>query len=218
MKSQITFLVLIILFTFSQFTAGQEKPKAKLVNELSYEPCERIRSSLDNLMRDLLDESESKGYIVISGDKSLETVNAKEWVDGQFKYRKFDEERWVTVKDENSKEYKIQMWKVPKGAEMPFSFKREFDYSLSLRKPLLFYGLEEGNCPEADHYKMFCDFLRANPNLRGNVVVYEKTLNQFRKIKRELLKKSISISPNRLRFFSRKSSYSFFQLWLIPKN
>lgn len=231
MKIIKTSFSLILLFTILQFSfGGQQKPKAELIYELgTVGGCEYYWSSIDVLLDKLVDENESVGYIVLYGDKDnvIQTLIYKEWVAGHLKRRKFsdrfktfDEKRLKVVRGEPSSNLRIEMWKVSNNAEKPFKFNTNFEYSLSIEKPLIFYDAEfdaGGLCPYLDFRKVFADFLEANPNLYGNVVIYEKSLSNFHKAKKEMLKDMKNISQNRLRFFHSTNMFKGkYELWFIP--
>jgi hypothetical protein len=222
---------LLLLFTAFQFSFGQQKPKAEMIHELGLVGgCENYWASIDLLLDKLVDENESVGYIVLYGNKDnvIQTIIYKEWVAGHLKRRKlddrfkmFDENRLKVVRGKPSANFKIEMWKVSSDAEKSFvEFNTNFEYSLAIKKPLIFYDNNfdpGGLCPYLDSQKVFADFLQANPNLYGNVVIYENSLSNFYKAKKEMLKYMKNISQNRLRFFRSTNSWDgSYELWFIP--
>lgn len=222
--------VLITLLIFFQICIGQEKPKAELISELgTVGGCEYYWSSIDVLLTKLVDETESVGYIVLSGNKDnvIQTIKYREWVDGHLKLRKlserfrdFNDNRLLVVRGKDSGDFKIQIWKVSNSAEKPFDFNSKFEYSLPIKDPvnLSDFTFDAGGlCPYLDTQKIFIDLLRANPNLRGNIVVHRKPLLEFRKEKEAILKDIKDISPTRLRIFhSKQDSLVLNEFWLVP--
>lgn len=232
MKIQKAISVLIILFASFQICFAQEDSKAILLNELGLKGgCEYFWSSLDVLLVDLLNEPNSIGYVVIKGNKNniLQTIIHKEWIAEHIKLRKLDPKlkdldsnRIIAVKGEDSTEFKIQIWKVPHNAEKPFKFKTDFDYSLSVKKPFVLYDINfdpGGLCPYFNPVKVFTEFLAANPELRGNVVIHEKTKKKFLQRKDNLSKEINPTLRHWLQFFQSTKNYAGgYELWFVPPN
>lgn len=71
--------------------------------------------------------------------------------------------------------------------------------------------------------KHYADYLRANPNMRGHIVVFDKSIREAKKEGENWLKiltEEYNVSRNRLRvFYSKKHPYidSATEFWLVPQ-
>lgn len=222
MKNIIIPLIFLTVFISFQVCFGQEISKSVLIDKFGQTGCEDYGARIDLWSADVNNTPNSKGYALIRGPKNepLQRISHREWIYGQLLYRNIKSDKFIVIEAGESEELDIELWKVPNGVEKPFEINTKWDYSLPLNKALIYYASEDdgGICPYINRSKVFVELLQANPHLRGNVVIYEESVNQFRKRKEDLLKEMSSISQNRLRFFYSKKSYSgHIELWLVPK-
>jgi len=120
---------------------------------------------------------------------------------------------------------RIQFWKIPTGAEEPDFEESTWNFTLfAKRKPFIFSstGWEEGPCPIGLQLKTYSDYLIANSNINGNIVIFANSKIEFQNKKEKLSNKltnNYKISPNRLRFFYEKikGDYPYTELWLVPQ-
>ena len=123
MKSQKVFLISAILFASFQIGFAQENHKAVLIDEFGLIGCEELLARLDNFMSDLMNEPNSIGYAVIYGKQGNLIDNAKYegWINGQIRFRNFDAGHLIAVRGKERDNLKIELWRIPKGIEKPFS-------------------------------------------------------------------------------------------------
>lgn len=221
MKILLTISLLIFAF---QISFGQKD--AKLIDEQGKIDC--CYPSFQILLQEISD-SNSKGYIIIFGDKTnklnsyLYEQQIKSWVGFR------DNPNILILHGKSEEKIRTQFWVVPEGAKPPDFQEETWDYSLSIKKPLKLYQdfnyLEYGSDGVCDFsfYELYTSiFLRANPNLNANLIIYEKSVPKFTTKKLELLKlfnEQYKIPSNRLRFFQKsiKESWSNGEIWLIPQ-
>jgi len=214
-----TFLLLLAAF---QFCFSQEKPKAVLVTEFEDANCEILLAQMDNLMVELNNDPNSQGYAIIYGKKNgLRGNLAYElWINGSMEFRKFDSSRITTVRGEETENLKIQFWKVPAGAEKPSFNEGKWNFVFPPKtKPFVFHDdYSDQICSYVSFEKVFAEYLNANQRARGHIVIYEKSVNKYKKRKKETQNLLSKIPQNRLKFFYVKSDTSNIEFWLVPKN
>ncbi len=226
MKLPKSLLLLAILFVTSQVCFAQEIPKAVLIDEFGKIGCEDLIARQDALISELQNDPTATGYVVIYGDKNEArwSWRIKLFIDGQTFFRRFDATRLLIIKEKDGDDPKVQFWKVPAGAEKPNFDEVGWNYDLSDRKkPFVFYTTEneDGLCPSGHRLKDYSNYLSANSDFRGHIVIFAKSQNQFQKQKSELindLTKKNNLSSTRLRFFFKyeNNEYTQYELWLVP--
>ena len=227
MKLRKLFFTLLLLLAAFQVYTGQEIPKAELVDEFGEVTCEELIARQDNLINLLENDPTSIGYAVIYGKKdNLRAVwRNKRFLDGQTEFRRFDEQRLIIIRGKEAEQLRIQFWKVPVDAEKPDFGEIAWDFSLSkFKKPFIFSSTdwEVNPCPIGLQLKTYSNYLTANANARGNIVIFAKTKKEFQKDKKKLsdkLTNEYKVPLNQLRFFYKKTktNYTYHEFWLVPK-
>ncbi len=113
----------------------------------------------------------------------------------------------------------MQFWVVPAGATPPELTPSAWNLSLSLKKPLRYYSEDvsiENICWTGHLNEHFTELLLANPDVRGNIVVYASSAAKFRAERLERLNGLRSIPASRLRFIHIKRKQSGVEYWLVP--
>ena len=226
MKLQKIFLVSVILFAFFQIYFGQEKPKAVLIDEFPAVPCDEFSARTDNFLIELHNNSDSQGYAVISGsNKDLRRMVGYELLTkGTIALRNFDKNRIVLVRGEEAENFQIQFWRVPPGAEKPDFKETKWNFVFPPEaKPLIFHDdVSDGVCPTVPFEMAYTEYLNANPQSRGHIVIYTKSLKKYNKFKREAQILLKNIPFNHLRFFRVKkehsNNYATIEYWLVPRS
>ena len=220
MKAQKILLILICLFAVSQISFAQDKPRAVLVDEFDNISCDDFLARADNLFIELQNEPNSQGYVVIYGkNESLPKKIAYElWTNGAIKFRNFDGNRITKVRGAETKNIKVQFWKVPAGAEKPNFNEAKWNFTFQPKtKPFVFHDDLEQICSSDSFEKIFAEYLNANPQSRGHIVIYGKSPKEFERQKRQTQKLLKNIPSHRLRYFFIKTDYSNTEYWLVPK-
>lgn len=223
MKLRKPFLFLLSLLTFFQVPVAQETPGALLVDRLSWSDCEATKLRLVNFALQL--SPDSKGFIVIYGKKAETYRNPlfEELLTEVIDFWKIDRDRFTFVHGEDKEDFLAEFWEVPAGAEKPAYIEGNWNYAVNTKKPFMFnqdYQGMSGICEPTLRPELFSKFLSANPNLRGNIVIYETSVNKFRNAEKRLLNKLIrehKVARNRLKTFYVKDNFSGVELWLVPR-
>lgn len=214
------FAFLISLAAF-QFCLAQEKPKAELVFEFGNDGCEILLANMDYFYSELQNNPDSHGYVVISGkgDDTLKKLRYELLINGSIAFRKFDANRINKVRGAETNNLKIQLWKVPAGAEKPVFNEAKWNFVFPPEtKSFVFQDYNEQICYSVGYEKAFGEYLDANPNAKGHIVIYEKSPKKYQKQKQAVQKLLSTIPQNRLRFFQVKKDTSNVEFWLVPKN
>lgn len=228
MKLQKIFIVFIIVFTSIQICVGQEKTQAILLDEFGDIGCEEFWARLDALFSEVVKDSQSHGYILINGKENnlLKYLAYESMAYGIINFRNFDKGQIKVVRGTLNEGKNIQLWKVPFGAKSPDFIESDWSYKLSKStKPFIFSAYTWGGiCPTTSYVKLFSDFLKANPNARGHLVIRDKTSKNFRVEKQKVLDDLVNqykISRSRLKiFYVKDKDYSYgytdVEFWFVP--
>lgn len=233
MRILLSSLLLLLVF---QFSFGQEKPKAKLIDEFG-KPCrEEFQMRIDSFHMELRNNPSSTGYIIFYGSETLEARNLSYFsvLSNYHKERKLPIQ---TVRGANQKEEKTQFWIVPSGAEPPKT-NSEFTPT-KITKPILFdsvwadfnrfygklwvydIGFFDLGCDFPPNQKEFANILRSNPNLTGRLVVFNSNKNRADRVVKFAVKeltKTYKVSLQRLAtIYGGKTSEPKIEFWLVPK-
>lgn len=213
------FAFLISLAAF-QFCFSQEKLKAVLFNEDNNLNCEILLASMDVFYSELINEPTAKGFVVIYGKKEAarEKLGYELYINGSIKFRNFDGRRITVIRGAETENLKLQYWKVSVDAEKPAFTEVEWDFVFPLKtKPFIFHNYNENICSSVYFEKAYFEYLNANPDSKGHIAIYAKSLKIYQKEKSEIQNLLSEIPKNRLRFFYIKSDYSNVEFWLVPR-
>lgn len=238
MKILLTLFILILAF---QFSFGQDNPKAEKIEDFGATNCCEFANKMDYLLSEIfVNKSDSIGYVVIysSNQDVLQGLYTENKILGHLKFRldktifqqsvanaDTAQNKIFIVRKNTEGKFKIEFWKVEKGANLPFTTFDEWNLSsIKYQKPTLYFTtFNEGECSFDNGIKQFSGILSANPNLRGNIAIFEKTQKDFLKTKKELLSdipNDLNILKNQVRTFfikTSKHSYPRYELWFVPK-
>lgn len=224
MKILLNLFLLILAF---QVSSGQEKPKAKIIDEFGKIHCDDFLARMDNLFNDANAEPSSSAYVLIhsnpnniDNNKNIEMFRG--WIFGHVEARNFDNERISVVKTETDNSFKMQFWIVPKGAELPLKFKEVKPPFSKITKATLYHkdSWENSICG-SDRFKRYAESLKNDVQLQGNIVIYDSTKKSILETQDYLTKSLIErykVTRNRFKFFHRKSREIYdVEYWLVPK-
>jgi hypothetical protein len=219
----------LILFAAIQFCFGQGKPRAVLLDRFVNGTCDNIESVILDFLLKIHNEPGSTGYAVLYSEENLSRTSIGHFneVWGSVLYYKFAADRLRTVRAKKEGQSSIEFWKVPAGAETPpLAGEAWTDELPHLAKAFQFGSVFSEACytftPEP-----FAGFLLANPQLRGNIAVYDKSPNAAKKEGDRWLKtltEEHKIPRDRLKVFYGKAKrfddgsgyYPDVEFWLVP--
>lgn len=226
MKLRILFFTLLLLpLTVKSFFA-QEKPKAVLFMEFEETNCDSLQVNLYEFLVQLNKNPNSKGYVLMNGGKSNNAPFRKYFWEMEMKADlafigiEKDQINFLQGKDKDVS--KTQFWVIPEGADKPNFIEEVWDYKFpSDIKPFIID--KDSWIGEVCHASYNTDFyskvLLANPNLKGHLVIYSKSINKFNKRESELLKELVNknkVPLQQLKFFYVKSKVADVEYWFVP--
>lgn len=234
MKSLITYLFLIILFASSQLCFGQNKSEAVLVSSFGKAVEEVIAANLDGFFQELMRSPQEQGYVVIYPEKksrkptySLER-RYERFIKKMISTQGFDKNRIIFVQSKEEETIKVEFWIVPQGVDKPFSIENKWSEILpDLTKPFIF-GFTDPDAIFPNFVpEFYADYLKNNENLRGHIVVFNKS-REDADMWIEILTIRYKVPRNRLKVFFSKTNGSIIRLgrgsspveaefWLVPK-
>lgn len=217
-------LILPFLFLFIQICIAQETPKAILVDSFGAITCEDVLARNDNFMTELSNNPNSQGYVVIYPKKGSfkQALSFEKLISGSIYFRRFDRSRVTFVRGSQTDEFKVELWRVPPGAETSsFTEEKWIDLAQSLTKPFVYASLSsEDICPTFSP-ETYADLLKNNPDLRGHIVIFNKSKKEAETEKKEWLKlftEDQKVPKNRLKFFFAKNDgYPEVEFWIVPR-
>ncbi len=232
MKLPRMILIIIFLLAFGASANGQEPPKAVLFDEYGRIPCDDNLGRLDVWYSELRNYPNSVGLVVIATTREekyrgvFHELKLKEHA----KFRRTDRKlalRYVRAISEN--EFRVQLWMIPSESTEPEI--KNIDQSLSLPsdiRPFVLsveYKFGGSTCPDINEEPVFADFLKANPNSHGNIVVRASTPAEAKKKAARLLQtfqNRYRVPARRLRMFTaallKPSNYDepIVEYWYLP--
>jgi hypothetical protein len=139
--------------------------------------------------------------------------------------RRFDASRINVIRSADSDEAKTEFWIIPAGAMPPEVNGSPWSYDLSEQTKPLLLGTEHSDgvagCVGGSPY-LYAEFLKANPKLRGNIVIGASSTADYRRRARETLDElnEKGVSRGRLKTFFVKVKPNLLQetteFWLVP--
>lgn len=221
MNARKIFLNFLILFSAFQICFSQNADKIQPFDETEETNCCNFSGKMSNILEAIRSDSSKTAYIVIYGDKNNLRKNLyyEFLVKGNIKLRRLDENRIKFIRGKESEKFLVQFWLVPKDTAIEFDESTSWNFSFPIEK--LFNFAEEFSdaigCGVAGFEDAFLQILKANPNLRGNLVIEAKSRKKFYEKKKELAAFLSPIDRSRLKFFYVNSEYDYVEYWLVPK-
>ncbi len=238
-------IAVFFVLAFSPLGFGQEKPKAQLSAELGKICSEYLMAHYDLFLADLQNHPGDLGYIVFYGDRSLEGINLNyiRFVGVNYpRFRGFPIERLIIARGADRDEMKIQLWRVPPGAELPEPerkfvaekiaattlFDRNWaDFHKSITNEFGIYSnnfYEANGCDFSPNAVDFADILLKNPELTGYLIVYGKIGNGKRRADRvaafavDDLVRNYKVPRTRLKaVYGGNRREPEIELWFVPR-
>ncbi len=235
------YLIAILLPAFGVGTKGQEPSKAVLVDEFKTLTCEDLLSRLDMLAFEATKNPNSIAFVVIFPGKNVfQTVAYERAVRNNSVFRRIPETLIRVIKSTGRDELAFELWRSPADKVFPIRDFR-FDYRLSnisgrtrfVDDSVEVFRLEgkleygTGGCISQFNLDVLSKILSANPILTAEIIIFNRSLREGRKLSRLILHDAISesrISKKRLRINyggsgkakDWSSKVSSIEIWLQP--
>ncbi len=208
-------------------------PRAAKVDEFAASVnCEDVLARLDYFFVTLQNEPAATGLIAVyrkgenrAGVKRNKVGGHTLTILTRLAPRRFDPGRVDIIHGESDGEPSIEFWLVPAGAAPPPVNGVRWSYGLPrLTKPFLL-GTEHsdgvGGC-DGDSPALYAEFLKANPAMRGNMVIGASSPAAYRRRAKEKLDElaELGVARRRLRTFFVRVKPNLLQesveYWLLP--
>lgn len=221
-------LFFFLLITSFQSCLGQvveQKWEALPFDQFSSLGCDELIARTQNFLYSLGKSAGARGYVVVAGAKDdvRRKVRYELLVKGVAKFMKDDELPVTYIRSERAN-FMIELWIVKPGIEKPVFKEVAWNFVFPPEtKPFILDDDGEWICPAIPFESAYLEYLDANPDARGHVVIYEKSLKKFNMRKKETLILLKEISRRRLRFFHirRDSAHAGYgatiEYWLVPR-
>lgn len=212
-----------VLFLFVMITEAQ----AVKVDEFEENGCEDERSRVDNLLVELNESPSSKGVIVFhpAYHDPILAYKQKSSITAHLKFRMFEADRVIFVLGKSEPNFRTELWKVSQNELSQFSgavwdFKlTELTYPVIVNAESWFHG---ANCGfYASDLKFYSEFLNANSNLLGRVIIRERSVGRFRTIRTRIVKElttKFRVSNSKLEFAFIQDDSADIEYWYIPRD
>jgi len=222
------YLISFLLLALGASAKSQKPPKAILIDEFPRLHCEDVIARQDNLFVEVQTTPNSVGYAIIFADNENRTHarRTESMFHGHTQFRRFDDARFKVIRAVGAEGLRVQLWIIPRGTPVPEFQPTEWDFKIDPpRKPSKFNASEydEGPCPIGSQFQLYSDYLKANPDTRGHIVIWARTSAQFHKekerIHRDFLTKYSIDDDTRIRYFyfRHRSTYIKWEYWIVPK-
>jgi hypothetical protein len=214
-------LALLILFVcLTSISLAQNAPKATIVDEMGNVNCEDLSARVSAFYQTQLKPNPGfVGYIVIypkQGD--LSRFDVESLIRGQLKMWQIDAGVLNIVRGKEMPAQEIHFWITPPGSTKPDFEVEKWVYAI--KRPRRYYRTSNypDICP-ADDQAMYLSILRENPDLRGNILIWERSAKKYQKERIRFQTEFHEIPRLRVRFFRGRCSNGRcdgFELWLVP--
>jgi hypothetical protein len=220
-------IVSLLIVAFAAVGFSQPVSTAVQVDEFFDVNCEFQRGVFDILLGELKDSPELYGVIVIHGtpDNPVLPYKQKFTIINHLKFRGFDTSR-VHIRLGNSEpRFRTELWKSPPQDLKRFE-EKPWDYKLTnLYRPILVHAdswIDGIGCGWfSPDLKFYSEFLLANNNLIGRVIVRDRSIRNYNRVRSRIireLKSKYKVATNRLEFAYLKSDRSDVEYWYVPSD
>jgi len=226
-------VLLPAVLTASLYAQEAAVPRAAKVDEFAASVnCEDVMARLDYFFITLQNEPAATGLIAVyrkgenpAGVKRDKIGGHTLTILSRLAPRRFDPGRVDVIHGESNEKPSIEFWLVPAGATPPPVNGVRWSYGLPrLTKPFLL-GTEfsdgVGGC-NGDSPFLYAEFLKANPGMRGNMVIGASSAAAYRRRAREKLNElaEMGVARQRLKTFFVRVKPNLLQEsvehWLLP--
>ena len=219
--------VSVRIFIFVLISGMSVLAQAEKVHEFEGTNCESQRGDVDVLLIQLAKTPSSKGVIVFHGEFSdpIMTYKQKATITNHLRFRKFDIDRIVFVLGESERVFRTELWKTTDDDLERFTG-RDWNFRLTeLTAPVIVHANSWVDGIGCGFYltdlKFYSEFLIANENISGRVIIRDKSVTRFNRVKARIeaeLIKDYKVPKNSLEFAYIKDEWPDVEYWYLPLN
>jgi hypothetical protein len=218
MKRNLGILFLLGLLS----TAGIAQEGYFVADEFAQVSCEDFLARTDAFFGQLKEQPSGIGLIVLQGNKSTlrRRLKYEDWWFGTLDFRQFNNRSRVKIiRSDEQGDIHVRFIIVPANATTHPYDEMKWDFQLAPgSKAFLYHDDMEQICSSprfADHYR---EFLDANPNAYGRIVVRASSIRSFNRGVTDALNRLNGIPRGRLRFIydREQTSEPYSEFWIVP--
>ena len=211
--------VLLVITVFVVKSVAQDAPKAKLIDEFGDTYCEELTTRIQILYTQVALNPGSRAVIVITGSNRDARLKNERHLWGYIKTANYDPSFLTEIRGPTEGKVRIQYWLVPKDAEGPNISPVAWDFTLPAKdKPYYLYSDNENALCESDHQaNILGEYLAANADLGGRVIIHSTSLREFIQAKKEIVERLNKAYLARIAFVRKREKYEDdVEWWLVP--
>lgn len=197
--------IFFALLIFSSTSIAQENDENLVLIKSSEKPdCELLFSQLDTLMVEVINKPQSLGYVVIYGsDNPIDNFIWERAVRNYINFRRFDKNRISVLTTKSTQPMKIESFVTTNGAK-PQIKEEPFNFVLTNERPILFAedAVTITKTDKKDTYittgcadcclgpldlNFLAMFLEANPQLKAEIKIYNRSKKKADKLTKIIL-------------------------------
>ena len=215
------------VFFFLLLFGASANAQAVKVHEFEGTNCESQRADVDVLLIQLADSPSSKGVIVFHGvyNDPVTPFKQRATIINHLRFRKFDIDRIVFVLGERERKFRTELWKMT-GDDFERFTGGDWDLKRAeLMNPVIVHAdswLDGIGCGfYVPDLKFYSEFLIANENISGRVIIRGRSNASFKKIKTRIMNELITkykVSKTRVEFAYIKDEWPDVEYWYLPSN
>ncbi|MCA1613314.1 MAG: hypothetical protein LC800_03970 [Acidobacteria bacterium] len=221
-------VLLSAMLTASLRAQDAAAPRAAKVDEFAASVnCEDVLARLDYFFVTLQNDPSATGLIAVYGKGARGAMAGGHTLTilSRLELGRFEPGRIDLVRGEADGESRIEFWLVPAGAAPPASDGTRWSYGLPRQAKPFLLGTEfsdgVGGCG-GDSPFLYAAFLKANPGMRGNMVIGASSAAAYRRRAREKLDElaEMGVARKRLKTFFVRVKPNLLresvEYWLLP--
>lgn len=200
---------------------AQVPPDATLIDRLTGVNCEMHRAQIDNLLIELSDSPDLTGVFIVYTSKQTRVRGElqKSMILNHLRFRLFDSDRVVFRLGKSDTELFTELWTVPreqlttlKGTEWNLKID-DLSESILIHADSWVDGI---GCSYTFDLRFFSDFLLANGDIIGRVIIRDRTTRSFNNHKRRITKELAKFGvENKIEFAFIEDEWPDIEYWYI---
>lgn len=206
---------IIFLSTFA--LVAQENKRVALIDEFGAICCDEMLARIDDFFIQLHNNPAEKGWVVISGSNEhlVKKIKLEVLFTSGVIQRRYESKNVTNLRGPETGEAKMQFWL---GSDAPVNELQLWNLEIPKgAKRSYFLSDSDTICIYPTVYKYLRELLQANPQLRINAVVSEKSSRKYRKKVKDVRESLGAQNSRRFRFYQRPEPFdASTEFWLVP--
>ncbi len=219
--------VSVRIFFFLLISGMSVFAQSEKVHEFEGTNCESQRADIDVLLKELESSPSAKGVIVFQGEYKdpVTAYTQRETISNHLRFRKFNIDRIVFVLGKSERVFRTELWKTT-DIELDRFTGVAWDFTLKeITVPVLVHAESWINGIGCGLYlpdlRFYSKFLIANKSLSGRVIIRDRSITKFNKIKTKIIGELVTkfkVPKNNLEFAYIEDEWPDIEYWYFPSN